>query len=55
LDHPESADLGILDTLDSPSGHLSLWQSQAVRGIVIALAILAGFTMLALILQALHK
>jgi serine/threonine-protein kinase len=55
LDHPESADLGILDTLDSPAGHMSLWQSQAFRGIVIALAILAGFTMLALILQALHK
>jgi eukaryotic-like serine/threonine-protein kinase len=55
LDHPESADLGILDALDSPAGRLSLWQSQAVRGIVIGLAILAGFTMLALILQALHK
>jgi serine/threonine-protein kinase len=55
LDHPESADLGILDTLDSPAGHMSLWQSQAFRGIVIALAILAGFTMLALILQAVHK
>jgi serine/threonine-protein kinase len=55
LDHPESADLGILDTLDSPAGHMSLWQSQAFRGIVIALAILAGFTMLALILQTLHK
>ena len=55
LDHPELADLGILDTLDSPAGHMSLWQSQAFRGIVIALAILAGFTMLALILQAVHK
>ena len=55
LDHPELADLGILDTLDSPAGYMSLWQSQAFRGIVIALAILAGFTMLALILQAVHK
>ena len=55
LDHPESADLGILDTLVSPAGHVSLWRSQAFRGIVIALAILAGLTILALILQAVHK
>jgi serine/threonine protein kinase len=55
LDHPESADLGILDTLVSPAGHVSLWRSQAFRGIVIAMAILAGLTILALILQAVHK
>jgi eukaryotic-like serine/threonine-protein kinase len=55
LDHPESADLGILDTLVSPAGRVPLWRSQAFRGIVIALAILAGLTILALILQAVHK
>ena len=55
LDHPETADLGILDTLDSPSSHASLWQSQALRGVAIALAILAGFAILAMLLQGLHK
>ena len=55
LDHPETANLGILDKLDSRSSRSSIWQSQAFRGIAIALAILAGFTILALILQGLHK
>ncbi len=55
LDHPETADLGILDQLDSAQSGGSIWQSQALRGVAIALAILAGLTMLALFLQALHK
>jgi serine/threonine-protein kinase len=55
LNHPESADLGILDKLDSPSIRSSFWQSQAFQGVAIALAILAGFAILALILQGLHK
>jgi serine/threonine-protein kinase len=55
LDHPETADLGILEKLDSPPNRPPLWQSQAFRGIAIALAILAGFVILALILQTLHK
>jgi serine/threonine-protein kinase len=55
LDHPETADLGILDKLNPPSVGGSFWQSQAVRGVAIALAILAGLTILALFLQALHK
>jgi eukaryotic-like serine/threonine-protein kinase len=55
LDHPETVDLGILDKLDSPSTDGSFWQSQAFRGVAIALAILAMFTILALFLQALHK
>jgi serine/threonine-protein kinase len=55
LDHPETADLGILDKLDSPSNGSSFWQSQTFRGVAIALAILAGFTILALLLQGLHR
>lgn len=55
IDHPEMVDLGILEKLDSYPDHPSLWQSQAFRGIAIALAILAGFIILALILQTLHK
>jgi serine/threonine-protein kinase len=55
LDHPETADLAVLDKLESPSRGASFWQSQAFRGVAIALAILAGFAMLALVLQGLHK
>jgi eukaryotic-like serine/threonine-protein kinase len=55
LDHPETADLGILDKLNLPSPGGSFWQSQAFRGVAIALAILAVFTILAMFLQALHK
>ena len=55
LDHPETADLEILDKLDLLPNHSSFWQSQAFRGIAIALAILAGFTILAMLLQTLHK
>ena len=55
LDHPEIAALDILEKLDSPPNRLPLWQSQAFRGIAIALAILAGFVTLAIILQTLHR
>jgi serine/threonine-protein kinase len=55
LDHPETVDLGILDKLDLASPGGSFWQSQAFRGVAIALAILAVFTILAMFLQALHK
>ena len=55
LDHPETIDLGILDKLNNAGKPSSLFKSQAFQGIAIALAILAGFTVLALLLQALHK
>jgi eukaryotic-like serine/threonine-protein kinase len=55
LDHPETVDLGILENLDSPPIRPGVWQSQAFRGIAIALVILAGFVILALVLQTLHK
>jgi len=55
LDNPGTADLGILDKMDSLPNRSSIWQSQAFRGVAIALAILAGFTILALVLQTLHK
>ncbi len=53
LDHPETVDVSILDTLSTPPHH-SLWRSQAVRGVVIAVIILSIFVLLALILQTLH-
>ena len=55
LDHPETIDLGILDKMNNAGKSSSLFKSQAFQGIAIALAILAGFTVLALLLQALHK
>jgi eukaryotic-like serine/threonine-protein kinase len=54
LDHPETTDLGILDKLDSHSRRSSFWQSQAVRGVIIALVILAAFIILAMLLQTFH-
>jgi serine/threonine protein kinase len=53
LDHPETVDVSLLDALSAPP-HRSLWRSQVFRGIAIALVILAGFILLALLLQNLH-
>jgi len=53
LDHPETVDVSLLDSLSAPP-HRSLWRSQVFRGIAIALVILAGFVLLALLLQTLH-
>ena len=55
MDHPEDVDLAILEKLDLPPNRPPLWQSQTFKGIVIALAIMAGFIILALILQTLRK
>jgi serine/threonine protein kinase len=55
IHHPEMADLTILDQAGDPIRRVSFLQSQVFKGIVIALAILAGFTLLALLLQAVHR
>jgi len=55
MDHPEMIDLGILEKLDSPPNRPSLWHSSAFKGIAIALVILAGFIILALILQTFRR
>jgi serine/threonine-protein kinase len=56
LDHPESVDISILDKAanNAPAGTNSLIQSQAFKGIGIALAIMAVIVILALALQALR-
>jgi eukaryotic-like serine/threonine-protein kinase len=54
LDHPETADLNVLDQADQGSSRGSLLQSPVLRGVLIALAILTLFTLLALFLQGFH-
>ena len=55
LDHPEDADLAILDKMDTPNvTAVSLTQLQVIRGILIAVGIIAGLVVLALALQYLH-
>jgi serine/threonine protein kinase len=56
LDHPENVDVTILEKINTPTGFsLSLEQMQAVKGILIALAILAALIVLALFLQQFHR
>ncbi|MFZ6027514.1 MAG: serine/threonine-protein kinase [Chloroflexota bacterium] len=55
LEHPESADLAILDTIsETPPAAPSLENRQTVKAVGIALAILAGIVVLAFLLQALR-
>ena len=52
LDHPETADLAILENAGTTvSVNAAWWKSPAVRAIVVAVAILIGLVLLALILQ----
>jgi serine/threonine-protein kinase len=52
LDHPENADLSILDKLNhSANSSASLMQMQTVKGIIIALGIVAVLIVVALVLQ----
>jgi serine/threonine-protein kinase len=56
LDHPEDADVSVLDSLKNapPKSSMSLAQMQVIQGIVIAIAILGGLVLLALGLQYLR-
>lgn len=52
LDHPENADLSILDKLDHPANSsTSLIQMQTIKGVLIALGIVAVLIVVALVLQ----
>ena len=57
LDHPENADLTVLDKLNSPTvgSAMSLTQMQVLRGLLIAVGIIGGLILLALSLQYLHR
>jgi hypothetical protein len=56
LDHPESADLTILEKINSPAEPAkSLMQIQAVQGVLIAIGIMGGLILLALALQYLNR
>jgi eukaryotic-like serine/threonine-protein kinase len=53
LDHPETADLALLDKMPAP--HVpAWWRSEAVRGIAIGVLIMFALTVMALVLQALR-
>ena len=55
LDHPENADLSILEKLNTPSGSaMSLTQMQVIKGVLIAIGIMGGLILLALGLQYLR-
>jgi eukaryotic-like serine/threonine-protein kinase len=53
LDSPETVDVSLLNTLSAPPRG-SLWRSQVFKGLVIGLAVLGAFILLALLLQSFH-
>jgi eukaryotic-like serine/threonine-protein kinase len=56
LDHPENANLSILEKMNASSmSTLSFTQMQIIRGALISLGILLGLVVLALALQYLHR
>ncbi len=55
LEHPENADLSILETSAGDGTVLSIGKAQTLKAVLIALAILISLTALALVLQALHR
>ena len=56
FDHPENADLTVLEKLNTSSGSaISLTQMQVIQGILIAVGIMGGLVLLALGLQYLHR
>jgi len=56
LDHPENADLTVLEKMNTSSGSaLSLTQIQIIQGILIAVGIIGGLILLALSLQYFHR
>lgn len=57
LDHPEQADLAILDRVanGSSGSGASLAQLQAVRGVLVGVGVLGVLIVLALLLQQLHR
>ncbi|MGC1378488.1 MAG: serine/threonine-protein kinase [Anaerolineales bacterium] len=56
LDHPENADITILDKLNTPKGFFSsLEQMQAIKGILTGAGIVTALVILALLLQTLHR
>jgi serine/threonine protein kinase len=56
LDHPENADLSMLDKLNAPQGSSqTLVQMQTLKGVLTALGIMAAFVVLALLLQQFQR
>jgi len=55
LDHPENADLAILDKVNTPSSSVSLLQLQSSKAFGIAFGILAIIVIFAWLLQVLRQ
>ena len=55
LQHPENADLAVLEQTSKKTSVPSLSQVQTLKALLIAVGVLAGIILLALILQALHR
>ncbi len=51
IDHPESMDISLLDSIKSSQDKHSIWKSALVRNILVSLLILASLVVLALTLQ----
>jgi eukaryotic-like serine/threonine-protein kinase len=54
LEHPETADISILERLQSGGSSLPWWRSAAFRGVAIAVVVMAALVFLAVVLQYLH-
>jgi len=54
LEHPESADLAILEKVNASPSSTAWWQSTAVRAVAISALILLAIIAVALVLQTLH-
>ena len=55
LDHPETADISILEHLKTPSLRTPWWRSTIFRAVMIAVIILVALVVLALAAQTLHQ
>ncbi|HEX9117682.1 MAG TPA: serine/threonine-protein kinase [Anaerolineae bacterium] len=55
LEHPETADLAVLQQAAAPSAAEQFWRSPTVRAIAISLVILIAMVALAVLLQAAHR
>jgi serine/threonine-protein kinase len=55
IDHPETADLALLERPSGSAGASGFFRSAGFKGVSIALALLAAFAALAFLLQRLHR
>ena len=54
LEHPETADITLLERLQIGGSSLPWWRSTAFRSVMIAVVVMAALVILAVVLQSLH-